>query len=207
MSTCLNQFLLFLAFQLLFFPCMDHIFLFDWYIWSWVDNSCFQYPEKKINWESQGQRKKRHSTHMTVGTFNPHWHEQWKQEKCSFLPPPRGICYKPRWAWQDVKLTRLMSIFTSKKVWKFLIKIQLTKSDPKRTRGGKCPPSCQLGLRCLQKDLSPMWKISKGLANIRSWSLNMVLLHLQLKKFISANIFSTEAEMNELFSLQLSLDN
>jgi hypothetical protein len=37
-----------------------------------------------------------------------------------------------------------MSIFTSKKVWKFLIKIQLTKSDPKRTRVGKCPPSCQL---------------------------------------------------------------
>merc|ERR1711971_673297 len=27
LSTCLNQFLLFLAFQLLFFPCMDHIFL------------------------------------------------------------------------------------------------------------------------------------------------------------------------------------
>jgi hypothetical protein len=27
-----------------------------------------------------------------------------------------------------------MSIFTSKKVWKFLIQIQQTKSDPKRTR-------------------------------------------------------------------------
>ena len=40
-----------------------------------------------------------------------------------------------------------MSIFTSKKVWKFFINIQLTKSDPKRTRGGKCPPSCQLGLK------------------------------------------------------------
>ena len=39
-----------------------------------------------------------------------------------------------------------MSIFTSKKVWKFLIKIQLTKSDPKRIGDGKCPPSCQLGL-------------------------------------------------------------
>ena len=32
---------------------------------------------------------------------------------------------------QGVKLTRLMSILTSKKVLKFLIKIQLTKSDPK----------------------------------------------------------------------------
>ena len=34
-----------------------------------------------------------------------------------------------------------------KKIWKVLIKIQLTKSDPKRRRGGKCPPSCQLGLK------------------------------------------------------------
>ena len=32
-----------------------------------------------------------------------------------------------------------MSIFTSKKVWKFLIKIQLTKYNPKRTRGWKVP--------------------------------------------------------------------
>ena len=46
--------------------------------------------------------------------FNPHWHELWKQEKCSFLAPPRGIFYKTQWAWQGVKLTRLMSIFTSK---------------------------------------------------------------------------------------------
>ena len=36
--------------------------------------------------------------------------------------------------------------FHLQKVWKFLIKIQLTKPDPKRTRGKKCPPSCQLGL-------------------------------------------------------------
>ena len=66
--------------------------------------------------------------------LNPYWHELWKQEKCSSLAPSRGIFYKSRWVWQGLKLTRLMSIFTSKKVWKFLIKIQLTKSDPKRTR-------------------------------------------------------------------------
>jgi hypothetical protein len=40
-----------------------------------------------------------------------------------------------------------MSIFTSKKVLKLLIKIKLTKSYPKRARGGKCPPTCQLGLK------------------------------------------------------------
>ena len=49
--------------------------------------------------------------------------------------------YRNLGAWQGVKLTRL------KKVLKFLIKIQLTKYDPKSTGGGKCPPSCQLGLK------------------------------------------------------------
>ena len=39
-----------------------------------------------------------------------------------------------------------MSIFTHKKVWKFLVRIQLIKSVPKKTGGGKCPASCQLGL-------------------------------------------------------------
>jgi hypothetical protein len=39
-----------------------------------------------------------------------------------------------------------MSIFNSKKVWIFLIKIQLTKSDPKEQGDKSIPPSCQLGL-------------------------------------------------------------
>ena len=81
----------------------------------------------------------------------PNWHELRKQEKCLSLAPPRSKFYKTQWAWQSVKSTWLLSIFTSKKVLKFLIKIQLTKSDPKRTRGGKCPPSCQLGLRACMK--------------------------------------------------------
>ena len=42
-----------------------------------------------------------------------------------------------------------MSIFTSKKVWNFFIKIQLKKSDPKSKRREKYHPSCQLGLRQL----------------------------------------------------------
>ena len=45
-----------------------------------------------------------------------------------------------------VILIRLMSIFTFKNVWKFLIKIQLTKSYPIRTKEENCTPSCQLGL-------------------------------------------------------------
>ena len=81
--------------------------------------------------------------------FNPNWHELWKQEKWSSLVLPSSIFYNTQWAWQGVKLSRLMSILTSKKVWKFLIRNQLTKSDPKRTGGGKCLPSCQLGLNLL----------------------------------------------------------
>ena len=81
------------------------------------------------------------------GLFNPNWHELWKQEKCSSLATPWNMFYMIQWAWQGVKLTWKMSIFTAKEVWKFLIKIQLTKSDPKRIRGGKCPASCRLGLR------------------------------------------------------------
>ena len=45
--------------------------------------------------------------------FNPDWHELWKQEKCSSLALPRGTFYKSQWAWQGVKSTPLMSIFTS----------------------------------------------------------------------------------------------
>ena len=43
---------------------------------------------------------------------------------------------------QGVKITRLISIFTSKRVWKFLEKIQLTKSDLTKT----CPVPCLTGL-------------------------------------------------------------
>ena len=38
-----------------------------------------------------------------------------------------------------VNLIILMSIFTSKKVWQFLVKTQLSKSDPKKTKGWKLP--------------------------------------------------------------------
>ena len=51
---------------------------------------------------------------ITQKLFNPHWHELWKQEKCSSLVPPRGIFYKTQWAWQvDVKfhLQKSLAIF------------------------------------------------------------------------------------------------
>ena len=47
----------------------------------------------------------------------------------------RGKFYKTQWAWQGVKLSLLISIFTSKMFWKFLIQIQLTKSNPTIIRG------------------------------------------------------------------------
>ena len=82
-------------------------------------------------------------SHANIGIslplLNPDWHELWKQEKWSSSAPPSGMFYRPQWALQGVKLTGVMSIFTSKKVWKFLIKIQRTKSDPKKYRGWKVP--------------------------------------------------------------------
>ena len=69
------------------------------------------------------------------------------------LAPSRGTFYKTQWPWQGVKLTRLISIFNFIKVWKFLIKIQLIKFNPKRATIKKCPPphplSCQLGSKLL----------------------------------------------------------
>ena len=77
--------------------------------------------------------------------LNPNWHELWKQEKWSSLEPSRGIFYKAQWAWQGVRLIRLVLIFTSKKVWKFLIKIQLPKIWSKKDRGWKVP--CLMPIR------------------------------------------------------------
>ena len=45
------------------------------------------------------------------------------------------------------QINQLMSIFTSKKVWIFFTKIQLTKSNPKRVRSEKYLPSCQLRMK------------------------------------------------------------
>ena len=63
----------------------------------------------------------------------------------------RSTFYK---TWQGIKLIQLLSIFTAKKVWKFLIKIQLTKFDPKRTRGWKVP--CLMPIRFKKYGISFM---------------------------------------------------
>ena len=52
-----------------------------------------------------------------ISLSNPHWHELWRQEKCSSLAPLRSMFFKTQRAWQVVKLTQLMAIFTSKKVF------------------------------------------------------------------------------------------
>ena len=97
---------------------------------------------KHIAWLCSGKPELRWSI------VNPDWHEQWKQEKWSSLVPPRGIFYKTKWAWQGAKLTWLMSIFTSKTVSKILIKVQLTKYNPKRTKGWKVPSLMPIRVKC-----------------------------------------------------------
>ena len=62
-------------------------------------------------------------------SINPVWHYMWKQEKCSSLELSRGNSYTAQWAGQGLKITRLMSIFTSIKVWKFLVKILIQKGQ------------------------------------------------------------------------------
>ena len=79
--------------------------------------------------------------YRVVSDINPNWHELWKQEKCSSLTPPMSKFYKTQWAWQGVKLIRLISIF-------HLQKSQLT--NPKITRGVKVP--CLTPIRVNQSD-------------------------------------------------------
>ena len=52
-----------------------------------------------------------------------------------------------------------MSIFTSKKVKKFLMKIQLAKSDPKRTRGWKV--SSLMPIRVNYQYINPAYIVGK----------------------------------------------
>ena len=70
---------------------------------------------------------------------NPVWHGITKQEKYSILELPRGNFCKPQWAGQNVKITQMISIFTSKKVWKFWKIYQLTKSDLTNSSRWKMP--------------------------------------------------------------------
>ena len=105
--------------------------------------------------------------------INPNWHELRKQEKCSSLAPSRSIFYKPRWAWQGVKSTQLISIFTSKKVWKILIKIQLTKSNQKRTGGWKVPA------------LMPQAEAMSNIRRLQQW---ITTAEKQLFALISGNL-------------------
>ena len=84
--------------------------------------------------------KKIHPRMLLGSSLNPDWHELWKQEKCLFLEPPRGIFYKTQWAWQDVKLTQLMSIFTSKKVQNFFDKKSAGQNMIQNSQGDKSFP-------------------------------------------------------------------
>ena len=73
------------------------------------------------------------------------------QEKCWSLEPPRGNFYKTQLAGLNVKITRLMSILTSKKIWKNLKKKSADKIWSHKDKGIKnVPPPCQIGLIHIQ---------------------------------------------------------
>ena len=88
-----------------------------------------------------------------------------------------------------------MSIFTSKKGWKFLIKIQVTKSDPKKTRGWKVPCLMPIRVKALppvmtdrisgptQENTKVLGKsLSKGFKNYKTKFVLPLSLHNLLKE-------------------------
>ena len=90
--------------------------------------------------------------------------------------------------WQDVKLTRLMSIFTSKKGWKFFIQIQLTKSNPKITRGVKV--TCLMPNR-VEADVKSFKEKQKQKFRRMSYLLHATIISFFLYFLLCFHIFLT----------------
>ena len=86
-------------------------------------------------------------------SFNPNWHELRKQEKRSSLMAPKSKFYKTQWAWQGVKLTGLMSIFTSKKSWKIFDKNWGDKIQSQNSRGVKVSCLIPIGVNAVRSPL------------------------------------------------------
>ena len=118
--------------------------------------------------------------HIASCCIKPNWHELRKQEKYSSLAPPRSTFYKTQWAWHGVKLTWLMLIFTSKKVWKFLIKHQLTKSDPKRTRWWKVPCLIPIRVKPVQQSRQRVLRTYCPNINTMPWMISLWSHNLDL---------------------------
>ena len=125
---------------------------------------------------------------MNLTGSNPNWHELRKREKCLSLVPPKSKFYKTQWAWQSVKLTRLMSIFTSKKGWKFFIQIQLTKSNPKITRGVKV--TCLMPNR-VEADVKSFKEKQKQKFRRMSYLLHATIISFFLYFLLCFHIFLT----------------
>ena len=76
--------------------------------------------------------------------------------------------YKTQWSWQGVKLSWLISIFTSKNVWKSMIRIQLTKSNPKILRGVN--PPCLMPIRVKDILILQRKKSSQVMRSLMFWA-------------------------------------
>ena len=111
-------------------------------------------------------QSRKHFMFKVLLLLNPHWHELWKQEKCSSLAPHRGIFLKTQWAWQGVKLTRLMSIFTS--VWEIFDRNSADKIWSKKDKEIK---------------VSPLMPIKYWLILKRAEDYHLSVLHIFGKKF------------------------
>ena len=92
--------------------------------------------------------------HIASCCIKPNWHELRKQEKYSSLAPPRSTFYKTQWAWHGIILTQLMSIFSSKKVGKFLLKFSWLNLIQKGQGGKKVPSLMPIRANSIKKEIA-----------------------------------------------------
>ena len=131
---------------------------------------------------------------LQLTRFNPVWHNVWKQEKCSSLEPPRDNFYKTQWAGQGVKITWFMSIFTSKKVWKFLKKIS-GQNLIQKGQGNKCISSRAKFGYFFEMEVTQVaqFRLSRLFCCVKNWLgfLKIIFLYKDLigRTIFGANIF------------------
>ena len=85
----------------------------------------------------------------------------WKQKNCFIFSGCKGIFLKIQWAWQDVKLTWLISIFTWQKSLVVFDKNLADKIQFKKDKGIKVPSLMPIMLKVVKKRNIVSWKMSK----------------------------------------------
>ena len=112
----------------------------------------FQLSDLNILWAEQLKESAEKKEFLSF--FNPVWHDvgNWKARKMLIFRATKG-----QWAGQGVKITRLMSIFTSNKVWKFLKKKSADKIWFNKDKGIKMSSPMPNRVKERKPDLHPIY--------------------------------------------------